>query len=238
MNTSSLRPLIAFMLTAACLVAACAGTDSREVEPWSRQAAVHAYEYKELAIAWAQWGFSQTDCDAIAKRDPTGKYCELDQNERSGVFFLAGGNAPTVRTACQVPAEKTLFLPLYAYTLDNAGVPEEQWLSSEELVEIGKQLKRDISDFHLSVDGVPMTEFEAGSVEPTEFSYELPPEPNVYNCEQLSGVTGVVSPAFVTGYFAALPPPPPGEHEIEYGAVSFSGGRVYANSVTLQFTIE
>jgi hypothetical protein len=58
-------------------------------------------------------------------------------------------------------------------------------------------------------------------IEPTRYTYELGPEPNILTCYGAEPFTGVVDPSFFSGYFVLMPPPPAGSHTLEYAGVGY-----------------
>jgi hypothetical protein len=131
-----------------------------------------------------------------------------------------------------------LVIPLAARMADNAGVPEADQLSEDELRAYAEQAHASMTDLLLVVDGKPVEDLASYAVHPTRFSYELPPEPNWYSCNQTPGVTGRVEPAFITGYFVVLPPPEPGAHTLEYGGVTRIDGAPDSSHVRTTFTVQ
>ena len=170
----------------------------------------------DWANAWVRWSNAPTDCDVNPAFDVDGSMCDQFQPQDSPVFFLQGGDVDTVRTRCVVPSGKAIFVPLAGFYVDNAG--REPPLDDAALEAEANIWLESVRDLTLTVDGAAVGGgLDPWVVAPVRGDYELPPEPNVYTCVGLPGVTGRIAPAYAGGAFVVLPPPEPGMHTIEYG---------------------
>jgi hypothetical protein len=205
-------------------------------EPLSASALYAEQPREHWASEWGRWAYAQTDCNFV-DQDADGSHCADFQPDESPAFFFAGGPPGSHRTRCAVPHGKALVIPLAAFMTDNAGVPEKQQLSEGALAASAQDVYATMTDLQLVVDGTVYSDLQQYAVKPTRFSYELPQEPNWYSCNGTKGVTGLVEPAYITGYFVVLPAPEPGSHEIEYGGVTYFGGVADSSHVKTRFTV-
>ena len=69
------------------------------------------------------------------------------------------------------------------------------------------------------------------------FSYTVPDENSLYDYFGLVGpqFEGTIKPAVADGYWAYIPPLPPGAHVVEFGAADTSG---FSLNVTYLLTVE
>jgi hypothetical protein len=208
---------------------------------WSPLGAAEKYQghsLSEWAADWCRWTYAQTDCSVSTAEDADGSHCGAYQDSGSPVFFLDSGMPITERTACEIPGGKAIFVPIASIMVDNAGVAEDERMTEADMKAVLSEIKSSMRDLVLKLDGAPVDDLTDWSVDPTLFDYTLPPEPNWYTCNGSSGVTGKISPAYFTGFFALLPPPAPGSHTLEYaGTLSYQGVDMSAH-VKLAFTVQ
>lgn len=173
--------------------------------------------YAEWGSAWWQWIYSIPQKPGPCTGpdlDPTGDACNI--NQAGDVFFLAGNRGGnSLRTKCVVPKGKALFFPIIDFTADNGGVPLDKQVSESELQAGAVASLKVMTDLFLEIDGTVIDTTKL-RVEPTKYSYTLPPEPNIYSCNGATGVTGLVTPAFHSGYYAMLAPLSNGPHRIHF----------------------
>jgi hypothetical protein len=203
----------------------CESADERSWLPYDETYAFEGKMLDQWVVEWARWEYANTTCDA-PDVDEDGFQCGLYQQPDSPVFFFAGGTALTTRTKCVVPAQRALVVPLFAYMTDNTGVPEDSPWSAAELASHAEAVMSTMTDMRLVADGIEIADPPRFAVGPLQYSYEVPPEPNWYSCNDQPGITGTIDPAVVAGYFAVMPPPTPGVHELEYSGV----GRAYSDN--------
>lgn len=210
-----------------------------EASDWRPLAGDENFAGKPLdawAAEWLRWSYAQTSCD-----DPTfdqdGSRCGLYQDPASPVFFLATGDAGTVRTKCEVPEGKAILAPLAAASWDNAGVPEDAQLSDDRLEESVAKIVASLTQAFLRADGNELNDVAEYIVEPYKLEYTVPPPPNWFSCSGLSDVHGKVGPSYVGGAFVLLPPPSSGSHTLEYGATVYVEGIKSVNDVKATLTI-
>ncbi|MET0390885.1 MAG: hypothetical protein ABW321_33235 [Polyangiales bacterium] len=228
-------------LAAAVLLGpACAADEPRIAQQWSPLSATDMFEGQPLqtwAVAWGRWWYAQTSCELV-DRDPDGARCGEHQDPESPVFFLAGGDPGTTRTRCEVPADKAIVVPLAAFLTDNAGAAPSELRTDTELRVHAERVRTSMNQLELSVDGTDVESLENYAIGPTRFAYTLPPEPNWYSCNGVSGVTGHVDPAFIAGYFVVLPRPTAGRHDLVFGGVAHVGeDRAETNHVETTLTV-
>ena len=208
--------------TALALLAFGCGSDSGDSnDPVLDPSKPHyGYTHDEWQVRWWQWLYEQPQDEDNCVRlfeDPTGEHCDYRQSGE--VFFLIGtSTGVAVRNECRIPAGKAIFFPILNVAYDNAGVTEGQQLSADGLKEAVQQVLDALPTESLVVefDGKPVPNLERFRTEVTEFSYELPPEPNLFTCLGATGVEGVVEPVYAAGYHVMLAPPEKGEHTLRF----------------------
>jgi hypothetical protein len=209
-------------LTAGCSSSGDSQTaNSQVLDPTQ---AHYGQTYAQWSAAWWTWVYqlpeTANNC-YIPFQDPTGTACATNQS--GDVFFLAGTMGGTVvRDACVVPRGEAIFFPIITSTGDNAGLPPGSQFSDMQLQQYVQSAVDSVPLSSLSVeyDGAPITDLARFKTPVTQYSYMLPPEPNVYTCEGLTGVTGLVDPSYEAGYFIMLGPPAPGAHTLHFTALS------------------
>jgi hypothetical protein len=190
----------------------------------------------EWAIEWMRWAFSQDSCDS-STFDPDGSQCRLYQDDPElPVFHMAYAPSEHPRTLCTVPRGRAIIVPLANFWFDNIGQSDPK--TAAELEQDAAQALESIRDLQLRVDGETISDLERFIVQPTQFSYRVPPAPNWYSCNGTEDVGDItVEPAVLTGYYAVLPPPELGPHEIEYGGALTYEGEDYALMMVNQFEV-
>jgi hypothetical protein len=94
-----------------------------------------------------------------------------------------------------------------------------------------------VAGLSATIDGVAIPNLGRFRTQVTQFNYTLPAEPNVYDCQGQTGVTGSVDPAYAAGYYIMLSPPPPGAHTLHF-AGSIPAAMPPTVDVTYHFTIQ
>jgi len=197
----------------------------------------------EWAARFWQWVYEmphESDDECMAPQfDPTGANCTYGQSGE--VFFLAGsfGGETLVREECVVPEGKAIFIPIASLSGDNGGVPLDMQLSAEELETLVQGWVDDlpVDEITLEFDGVEIDDMERFKTSVTQYSYDVPHEPNTYSaCLGGTGVEGTVEPAFAAGYSVMLASPEPGDHVVHFTAPGTGLGPPI--DVTYEFTVE
>jgi hypothetical protein len=195
----------------------------------------------QWGVEWWQWVYqlpeTANSC-IIPFEDPTGANCGYGQS--GDVFFLAGTSGGTaVRDQCVVPAGKAIFFPILSFSADNGGVPASMQLSPTALQGV-VQTEVDgvpVSGLSAEFDGKPIVNLAQFKTAVTQFSYTLPPEPNVYTCGGATGVTGIIDPSFEAGFYVMLPPPAPGAHTLHFAGNSPATSPAFMLDVTYHLTV-
>jgi len=242
-----------FRLTAVlCVVAAtvgCGGSDDESSEKPGFEvldptAAHFGKTYGEWGAAWWKWIYELPqgpgETCVIPIDDPTGANCGYGQSQDSDVFFLAGNyGSVSVRSACVVPAGKTIVFPILNYAADNGGVPASAQLDEAGLIDAVHTFEAsvDVSSLFATVDGKSLGAMESLLVPITKYSYTLPAEPNSYSCLGMPGVTGPIEPAFSGGYWVMISGLTPGKHVIHFGGATTTNPP-FELDVTYNLTIE
>ena len=87
-----------------------------------------------------------------------------------------------------------------------------------------------------SVDGAEISNLAAFKADVTEFSYEVPAEPNFYSCVGAPGVTGPVGPSYAGGYYVMVAPLSAGTHELHFGLDQPDD--MWSTDITYRLTVE
>jgi hypothetical protein len=208
----------------------------------------YGYSNSDWQVRWWQWNYEiPTQQDAqnciIPIDDPTGEHCSYNQvtGKEAPVFFLAGTtNGTMVRNKCSVPLGKAIYFPIVTFSNDNAGRTPDMEQSDSALKDSVQALLDAVPVKKLSVelDGTPVPDLERFRTNVTEFSYQLPPEPNVYSCYGASGVTGEISPAYAAGFYVMLAPPAGGQHKLHFKGSSPLSMPPVDLDVTYNFKVE
>lgn len=203
-------------------------------KPFEPTAVYEGRTLREWAVEWVRWSNAPTDCETPAF-DDDGSLCGLYQDPESPVFFLQLGDEKTVRTRCEIPRDKAVLVPLFGVYLDKLGVWPDADTPDEELERMVADALASARDLKLSVEDYAIQGLKEWSVGLTKFDYNVPPEPNLYSCTGFPGITGNVSPAYMSGIFLLFPPPPPGTHTLEYGGLATLDGDDVSSYVTTTF---
>ncbi len=224
------------VIAAAALLGACGGSPSGSppVELLSSAAPQYGKTYDEWAAAWVAWLYqlpeAPTCTDPVA--DPTGALCTFAQDPTSPVFFLTGDWGTVVhRAQCVVPAGKALLIPLVVTFQDNGGVPMANQKTPEQLKQSSLAQFASITEVSFSLDDHAYTPLDLYAIRAAPYTYTLPSEPNIYDCQGTSGVLGTYS-GFTSGYFVLLPPLSVGTHTIHITAQMTMGTTLFNLSVT------
>jgi hypothetical protein len=201
----------------------------------------------EWGTLWWQWIYQtpQSVDDAgmpsciIPFLDPTGANCAVGQS--GDVFFLAGTQGGTVvRDQCAVPSGKALFFPIFTFADDNAGVPAPMQQTNSALMgQVQAEMAGvQVSSLSAEFDGATISNLGSFATPVTEFTYQPPPEPNIYTCQGTNGVTSKVDPSYQAGYYVMLAPPAAGAHVLHFAGTSTSTSPAVKVDVTYHFTIQ
>lgn len=199
--------------------------------------------YEEWAGDWVQWLYNTAppEC-ADPALDTTGEYCALYQDSTSPVFFLAGNyGGVSIREECVMSADKAIFFPLIMNMADNSGVPAEMIVSDETLRDYAEDgfALLDPDSLHVSVDGQAIDRLERGAIPTGQYSIDLAPGANIFDCNMVEGVEGEFN-GFLSGYWAMFEPLEAGTHTISFGGTldASSLGQSMTVDVTYELTVE
>jgi hypothetical protein len=198
-------------------------------------------KYADLTAVWWQWALGQPAVDVDGTNtnpvlDSTGEFAAAGQPNGIGpankYFFLAGTFGGDVTRVVTVPKGKTLFFPVVNFEADNAVAPPTNYTVPQLRALAAAQIDSVTSAF-AELDGAPLQLFRTKS--PT-FAYTLPAENSIYEYFGLIGpqFEGTVKPAVSDGYWAVIPPLPPGEYLLQFGGANSSG---FSNEVTYYLTV-
>ena len=248
----SISPLLFLVLStlAASFTEGCSGSGSQPpnaavLDPTQSH---YGQTDDEWGALWQQWIYQLPQTNAqnciIPFSDPTGANCGYGQSGDSGqsgdVFFLAGTQGGTVvRDQCVVPLGKAIFFPILSFSADNAGVPAAMQLSDMALIAYVQNELNTVPVSGLSAEfaGVALTNLGRFATKVTQYSYTLPPEPNVYDCGGQTGVTGTYS-SYAAGFFVMLAPPASGAHTLHFAGSSPMSQPPLSINVTYNFMVK
>jgi hypothetical protein len=234
-GTLGARVVLVGVMAASLLVTGVASANAGTPIPPGSKDAEKRGGYPALTAKWWTWAtgiFPETPI-----LDTTGELC--GQGQKGKIWFLAGSfggtiGEGTVERNCTVPANKTLFFPVFN-TLwwapeDGETAAEVRILSNESIVPvIGCELREPFSVCNPNVAGLDMEVLVDD--EPVEdiFGYraQSPPGGSLYQIEEGSwGVDfggqappnffppGDRDPAVADGYWVMLRPLSPGDHTV------------------------
>lgn len=246
---------VAAVVSAAFALMACSGSNNKSstcsaVKPLDPTASHYGKTYAEWNAAWWKWYFQLQEPSGAATnsklcvdpiQDPSGAQCQSGQDPNSPVFFLTGNFGGTsVRDQCAVPKGKAIFFPILNWEADNVGVAPGQVESAAGLKGECDATEKavDVSSLKASVDceNIPhLDQYVSGQ---QSFTYTVPAEPNIYTCNGVTGISGVVQPAYAGGFSVLLPPLPPGKHTIHFSGTRKQSPQDFTLDVTYHLTIE
>jgi len=160
--------------------------------------------YPEWSAKWWQWALEiPQDKNPIA--DVDGRYCAVNQNLSSQVWFLAGTGGGRADRQCTIPHGVSLFFPILSTECSYA---EDSTLKSpRDLLKCAKEERA--SSLQASIDGTQLRNLESYRVDSPIFKFTFP-EKNIFGAP--SGQTQGVS----DGWFLMLKPLKPGHHVVEF----------------------
>jgi hypothetical protein len=207
-------------------------------------AASAAQDYGSLTARWWQWVYAQPASDVGGTNtnpvlDTTGTYATAGQENGIGpankYFFLTGLFAPggKVTRTVTVPEGKALFFPIFNSELDNAFDPPTN-NSVPQLKAIAKDQIDAATELTATLNGKAVTIFRSTS--PT-FQYTVPDENSIYDYFGAVGpqFEGTIKPAVADGYWAYIPPPPPGGYVLKINSADRNGFKL---DVTYNLTVK
>jgi hypothetical protein len=201
-------------------------------------------KYANLTALWWQWVNAQPAVDVDGTNtnpvlDTTGEYAAVGQEDGIGpgnkTFFLAGTFGGDVMRTVTVPEGKALFFPVINFEADNAVDPPTE-NTVPQLRALAKAVIDSVTSSYARLDGSPLEIFRTKS---PIFDYTVPDENSLYDYFGLVGpqFEGRIKPAVADGYWAYIPPLPPGEYILEFGGTGTSSGGFSLN-ITYRLTIE
>jgi hypothetical protein len=171
----------------------------------------HGYSYGEWSAKWWQWALS-IPADRTPMEDRTGERCATNQS--GPVWFLAGEWGSPVSRICTVPANVSIFFPIYNGECSTAEKPDKK--SYEELRNCVKEDNICANCYfqvlEARIDGkllVNLDNFENYRVETPLFYATFPPN-------ALFGATPGVSAVVAEGWFIMLEPLSKGNHILNF----------------------
>lgn len=141
--------------------------------------------------------------------DMTGEKCDVEQNDQN-VWFLAQVAKGYVERHCDIPAGKSIFVPILTGGCDFLSSPELK--SREELAECpGGGIKG--AFYHATIDGVPIKDIQ--SLRTDLFNTTIYPD-NVFSDVSIDKIGP--TQAIVEGHFIFIKSLSPGPHTLEFTA--------------------
>lgn len=189
------------------LLAALLSTNAlaQTVEPLPANAEVGSLPIAQYTIAWWQWA-AAADRNTSPVADREGIHCGVNQS--GPVWFLAGGwGVDRIIRYCDVPAGKYLFFPMINYIAAPGGNPNATCEGVRGQVALRNA---DRLGVWLRINGETIE--GAGDVLSSPECFDL------MERKHSKSKRGQQYPSATSGIWVMLPPLPPGEHTIEFGA--------------------
>lgn len=182
---------------------------------------------------WWRWIY-ETPASTHPALDTTGEFCH--ENQPGPVFYLAGTFGGAATRTCAIRRNKPVIFPLITFQADNCGIPPEDQLTRDELIEVVDAWPNTVTAATLEVDGVVIgtnaDELSEFLTDTAEFSYVVPEEDSLYELFGLD-FAGRCAPSFTRGYFIALSLDR-GQHSIHFTGALDNG---FAIDTTYQLTV-
>lgn len=189
--------------------------------------------YGRLGAAWWQWALSFPLANIPFFN--TGGAVDISAHQSGNIWFLAGANFGPATRSGEIPAGKSLFLPLANLINDypcppqfgfepDPGEPLEHFLQRT-----GNNFLPQLTDLFAEVDGVTLSNLSSYRATSKLFTFTADPALSaVFDpC-----VTGNPQPGVAVGYWLLLAPLPPGTHTLHFGAPSWGQDVTYNLTVT------
>lgn len=184
--------------------------------------------YGRLGALWWQWALSFPAAEIPFYN--TGGSVDIGAHQSGHVWFLAGANVgPTTRSG-EVPVGTSLFFPLanlindYPCPPDFGFEPAPGETLEHFLQQTGNVFLPQLTDLFAEIDGEPLSNLTAYRATSQLFMFTADPAlSDIFDpC-----VTGSQQPGVAVGYWLLLPPLPPGEHTLHFGAQSWGQDVTY-----------
>ncbi|MEO0345511.1 MAG: hypothetical protein AAF229_04550 [Pseudomonadota bacterium] len=196
------RELLLSALLAAML---SVNTSAQTVDPLPADAEVGGLPIAQYATAWWQWA-AAADRNTSPVADREGVHCGV--NQRGPVWFLAGGwGVDRIIRYCDVPAGKHLFFPMINYIAAPGGNRKTTCEGVRGQVEMRNA---DRLGVWLRING-----------ETIEGAGYVLSSPECFDLMERKRSKSKVRPQYpsaTSGIWVMLPPLPPGDHTLEFGA--------------------
>jgi hypothetical protein len=119
-------------------------------------------------------------------------------------------------------------------------VPEEMWLSDEELetsVVAATQKVIDAGTLSAKLDGREIGNLKSFRAGPERYTYTVPEGENIYTQFGID-FSGPVEPAFSDGFWLLLPPLSPGRHTLSFGGTVPADPEAFVVEAQYELTVE
>jgi hypothetical protein len=168
-----------------------------------------------LSAVWWQWILS-TPVAVNPAFDDTGENALINQPYADqGLIFLCGSfTSSDAHRTITVPAGTAFFFPVV--NTENDNVFYDRPVSVPRLRADAAAIIDGDYDIHAELDGGPLSQARLAS---PVFPYFLPDEDNIYQFFGLE-ITGPIAPAVSDGYWSYIPPLPPGDYVLTFGATT------------------
>jgi hypothetical protein len=233
MITSRMRAILKLVSAAMMLnVGLPTGAIAKELRS---DGAFFGLTYGDWSAAWWQYVLS-IPAAANPLNDTTGENCGVEQSS-GPVFYLAGSFVGEVTRSCDVPAGKVLFFPIINAECSTVEDPPFFGANEHALRSCAAGFADliDPDTLAVTVDRRPIRNLRQFRAQSPSFAFTFPPPP----AENVLGVDGTQSGISVSdGYWIALEPLSPGEHELHFeGKLILGPGDEFPQNVTYLLTI-
>jgi hypothetical protein len=201
--------------------------NTAQLNVFSTDSSPYGLPYAEWTAKWWQWVL-ETPEDTNPLLDNTGEYCNVNQNEASPVFFLAGTTGGAVERTCSVPAGKAILFPAWNSECNPIEYPALK--TKEEFIACTKEGQDQITDLQADIDGVGIPNLKNYNIQSPFFKVKLPEK-------NLLGVpAGTETEAVSDGYWVFIGPLDDGEHTIHFKGVQVDYTTAAQNSFSTETT--
>jgi hypothetical protein len=194
------------------------------------------HKYGVLSAKWWQWAFSFPAANVPFLN--TGGPVDISAGQSGHVWFLTGANhGLTAPRTGVIPPGTSLFFPLANLINDYpcpdpAFKPDRGETLEHFLQRTGNDFLPQFTDLFAEIDGVSLTNLSRYRATSALFRFTADPaltNPDIWGdpC-----ITGNSQPGVSVGYWLLLPPLPPGQHTLHFGALSWGQDITYHLTVT------
>jgi serine/threonine protein kinase len=189
-----------------------------QLVPPGDSARLFGRSYAQWAAAWWKWALEMPPTNSAGAVHPwiDSPSFDVTASQTSNVWFLGApflepGSTNSVVRRCEIPAGKSLFFPLFSVESSSIEAPPFYGETAEAQAKLAQSWTDLIVGPFCQLDGVPLMNLDAYSVQSPQISIEVP-------APWILGKSGGKGTSCGSGYFVFLAPLPPGRHTLRLGA--------------------